>query len=323
MLPLCYSCGRTLPANDVLGQFPVGRRVAYDPARGRLWAVCPTCARWNLAPIEERWEALEELERLTRDRARLLASTDNIGLLRAGALDVVRVGRAQLREEAWWRYGRELARRNRRSQGLLALDVALALTVGFPVLRDVVRGLTFAQGAPTGVRRCLRCGASLSGGALSLRKAGWLLLETGPDGDVRLRLECRYCAQRREEGGTTWTGADVRRIARAVLAYQNFEGAPEPKIFEASRRIETVGSPTALVREVADWRLRLADLRFPVHATSALALEIAVNEEHERALLEREAAALEDQWRREETLAAIVDRELTPLPEAAPPAPGS
>ncbi len=323
MLPLCYSCGRALPGNDVLGQFPIGRRVAYDPARGRLWAICPACARWNLARIEERWEALEELERVTRDRARLLTSTDNIGLLRAGPLDIVRVGPAQLREEAWWRYGRELARRNRRSQGLLALDVALALTMGFPVLRDVVRGLTFAQGAPTGVRRCARCGASLSAGALSLRKAGWLLLETGADGDVRLRLPCPYCAQREEDGGTTWTGTDVGRIARTVLAYQNFEGAAQPTIVEASRRIETVGSPTALVREVAGWHLRLADLRFPVHTTSALALEIAVNEEHERALLAREAVGLEEQWRKEETLAAIVDRELTPLPDVPPAAPGS
>ncbi len=71
MTRVCFFCQRALPANDSLEQFPVGRRVAFDPERGRLWAVCPACARWNLAPIEERWEALEELEKLACDRAGL------------------------------------------------------------------------------------------------------------------------------------------------------------------------------------------------------------------------------------------------------------
>jgi hypothetical protein len=48
---------------------------------------------------------------VTRDRARLLSQTDNIALLRAGPLEIVRVGRANLSEEAWWRYGRELTTR--------------------------------------------------------------------------------------------------------------------------------------------------------------------------------------------------------------------
>ena len=87
----------------------MGRRVAYDPGRGRLWVICSTCKRWSLTPMEDRWEALEELEKLTTDKARLLSQTDNIALLRVGPLEVVRVGKAQLTEEAWWRYGRELA----------------------------------------------------------------------------------------------------------------------------------------------------------------------------------------------------------------------
>src|SRR5512143_1133983 len=99
MLARCLFCQRPLPANDAVEHFPVGRRVAFDPELGRLWAVCPTCTRWSLAPIEERWEALEELEKLARDRARPLVQTDNIALLRAGELDVVRVGRAGFREE--------------------------------------------------------------------------------------------------------------------------------------------------------------------------------------------------------------------------------
>ena len=34
-----------------------------------------------------------------------------VALLRAGEIDIVRIGKAHLREEAWWRYGREIAER--------------------------------------------------------------------------------------------------------------------------------------------------------------------------------------------------------------------
>ena len=61
---------------------------AYDPDRGRLWVVCEFCRRWNLAPIEERWEALHQLERMVRDRAKVVAETDNITLLSAGELTI-------------------------------------------------------------------------------------------------------------------------------------------------------------------------------------------------------------------------------------------
>lgn len=118
MYTRCLVCSTPLPANEQLEHFPYGRRVAFDPVKGRLWAICRQCKRWSLAPIEERWEALEELERLVRDESRLLHQTDNVALLRAGPLEIVRVGRANLREEAWWRYGRELRQRRERYQKL-------------------------------------------------------------------------------------------------------------------------------------------------------------------------------------------------------------
>jgi hypothetical protein len=72
--------------------------------------VCTGCDRWNLAPIEERWEAVEECERLFR-ATRLRYSTGNVGLaqLRSG-VDLVRIGRALRPEVAAWRYGRLLDR---------------------------------------------------------------------------------------------------------------------------------------------------------------------------------------------------------------------
>lgn len=108
MYGTCLFCNRALGSNAVLPTFPLGRRLAFDPERGRLWVVCTNCDRWNLAPIEERWEAVEECERLFR-ATRLRYSTGNVGLaqLRSG-VDLVRIGRALRPEIAAWRYGRLL-----------------------------------------------------------------------------------------------------------------------------------------------------------------------------------------------------------------------
>jgi len=107
----CLFCHRPLGANDLIEHFPVGRRLAFDAAKGRLWVICPSCHRWNLTPLEERWEAVEDLERRVR-ATRFRVFTDNIGLARLpGGLDAVRVGRPLRPEMAGWRYGRVIRRR--------------------------------------------------------------------------------------------------------------------------------------------------------------------------------------------------------------------
>ena len=118
MYTRCLVCAQPFEPNDQLAHLPLGTRLAFYPRRGRLWVVCRACRRWSLTPIEERWEALEELEKLSRDKARLLSQTDNIALLKAGPLEVVRVGKAELTEEAWWRYGRELVSRRQKWNNL-------------------------------------------------------------------------------------------------------------------------------------------------------------------------------------------------------------
>ena len=127
MYQRCLVCHTPFPPNEALEHFPTGIRVAFDPGKGRLWAICKECKRWSLAPIEERWEALDELEKITRDRAKLLSQTDNIALLRADPLEIVRVGRANLAEQSWWRYGKELARRR---QNYKKLSTAGAIGAG-------------------------------------------------------------------------------------------------------------------------------------------------------------------------------------------------
>lgn len=111
MYSTCTFCYAPLGANEALEHFPVGRRVAFDAARGRLWAVCGVCSQWNLSPLETRWEAIEEGERLYRD-ARLRASTDQIGLARvADGTELIRIGEPMRPEFAAWRYGDRFARR--------------------------------------------------------------------------------------------------------------------------------------------------------------------------------------------------------------------
>jgi hypothetical protein len=66
MYTTCIFCHGDLGRNDALEHFTVGRRLAYDEARGRLWVVCRRCQRWNLSPTETRWEAIEEAERAFR-----------------------------------------------------------------------------------------------------------------------------------------------------------------------------------------------------------------------------------------------------------------
>src|SRR3954465_15317815 len=100
MYTACLFCHSDLGANRFLKTFPVGRQIAFDPRQGRLWVVCPSCARWNLTPLDERWEAIDAAEELFRG-SRRRTSTDNIGMARLwGGFDLVRIGPALLPEIA-------------------------------------------------------------------------------------------------------------------------------------------------------------------------------------------------------------------------------
>src|SRR5437763_11906932 len=119
MFAACLFCNQPLGSNETFESFPVGRRLAFDAARGRLWVVCRACERWNLTPLEERWEAIEECERLFSS-TRLRVSTDNIGLARIReGLELVRVGAPLRPEMAAWRYGDQFGRRRRKHLALM------------------------------------------------------------------------------------------------------------------------------------------------------------------------------------------------------------
>jgi hypothetical protein len=88
----CLHCTADLGANDAIEAFPVGRRLAFDASQGRLWVVCGRCGRWNLTPVEERWEAIEQCARRFQ-ATRTRVSTAEIGLARThGGLELIRIG---------------------------------------------------------------------------------------------------------------------------------------------------------------------------------------------------------------------------------------
>ncbi len=131
MYSTCIFCKTNLGANEAIEQFPVGRRLAFDAAKGRLWVVCRKCERWNLTPLEERWEAIEECERSYR-ATKLRTSTDQIGLARLSeGLELVRIGKPLRPEFAAWRYGDQFGARRRRNIIQTSAFVAVGAAVPF------------------------------------------------------------------------------------------------------------------------------------------------------------------------------------------------
>lgn len=318
----CIFCHRALPSNEAVEHFPVGKRIAFDPRRGRLWAVCPSCQRWNLAPFEERWEALEELEQAYRDEGRVLASTENVALIQAPGVQLVRVGDARLVEEAWWRYGSQMMRRRKRARVVHVVEQAAVvgafaatggmfyLFMGGDLLNNLLRWYKFGSTAWRGEEHCIRCGAPLT--QLSFKAARRLHITEDNDRDPALHLRCRSCKWRGQVGEFQLEGVVAQHVLRRVVTHHHYKGASEKRVRSATDYIEQVGSPDAVTRELAKTGLRLDALLARDRRSQALALEIALNEENERRLLEMELAELEARWRQEEEIAAIADGQLTP-----------
>jgi hypothetical protein len=319
MLTRCLSCYQRFEPNQSLEWLPVGRRVAFDPERGRLWVICGACSRWTLEPMESRWEALVELERLVVDRARLLRQGEAIALFEFGDVAIVRVGRATGREEAWWRYGDEFASRRRRAQGLTRrgkiIDAIIMLGVtGIPFWGHsnaeawIERGRrrSFGRESWRGVSRCPKCGHQL--GQLWFEERGDLHLEAADDG-IQLWYSCPTCGSDDPLGGHRLKGLAAEHVLRRSLAYENFAGGSEAMVDAAMSLVGRSVAPHLLIERAAAERTPLARLSAP----RSLALEIALNGDVEARLLAAEVADLEERWREEEELASIIDGQLTPL----------
>jgi len=322
----CLFCNASLGTNEVVESFPVGRRLAFDAANGRLWVVCRKCERWNLSPLEERWEAIETCERSFHD-TRLRVSTDNIGLARvAEGLELVRVGPALRPEFAAWRYGDQFGRRRRRKMvrvglgvgivgGAIAGGVALGVSAGVGFGSGgwwIWRGIyasyrRIAYGSPQAVVARIPYAGGEGEEVIALKRHQLEDVRLGTAGGGRLLLSLP-----RGRDSVHLTGEDAERAAGYVLPAINWAGAEKRDVDRAVQLIEdSRKSPSEFVRELAQ-RAGVGHRLHELPSASRLALEMAAHEESERRAMQGELALLEAAWRQAEEIAKIADNLLVP-----------
>ncbi len=336
MYSTCLFCNHHLGANRVIEAFPVGRRLAFDAKQGRLWVVCRRCERWNLSPFDERWEAIEQCERLFRD-TRKRVSSDHIGLARLDeGLELVRIGEPLRPEFAAWRYGDQFGRRRRRTIILSAAGVAAVGTVvvggiasgvlvggGFQLFQWIPQLLRAAQRRRLVARVPVRGGKPLLVRGSHLEQArlqpdrdsdsGWSLKLPHAGGEAMLRGRVAVQATGLIMPRVNARGASKQQVQAAV---QLIEGFGDPQRFlqlgAAPESASFVANPRFFGRRGRRWRPTGGLPQLPL--STRLAIEMAVNEENERAALEGELELLEMAWREADEIAAIADN-LTIPPE--------
>jgi len=314
----CLFCHADLGANDVVEAFPVGRRIAFDQKRGRLWVVCRKCERWNLSFIDERWEAIEDCERRFRDARKRVAS-DNIGLAKLNqGLELVRIGEPLRPEFAAWRYGDQFGRRRRRS--IYVIGGAIAVGAGLVVAASATGILSGAgygiwqgsQGIYDALqrRRVVALVPTASGGRITVRgKHLDRMCIHLPPGDGEWGMHIPH-----DQGVELLLGESARRATALIMPRLNASGAAQRKVQAAVAEIEACGDPGQYLRELAaamspnTGRKTDHGLLKGLAIETRLAIEMAVNEENERIALEGELALLELEWKDAEEIAAIADR---------------
>jgi hypothetical protein len=323
MYTTCIYCKRPLGANEVIECFPVGRRLAFDVEKGRLWVVCRRCERWNLSPLEERWEAFEECERLFRS-TRLRMSTDEVGLAKVKeGLELVRIGKPLRPEFAAWRYGDQFGRRRRRAMiwtgaGIVAVGavtaggIALGIGAGFaPQIPNLIMNV------PVRARVRAPDGRVLKFRNADMHKARFLM-EPGSDDWV--------ISVKHSKGKETFMGPTAMHIASHLLPALNRMAGSRQAVRTAVDRIEAAGDPEryleGLSHEIDPNKPEPGYGRplFPgkpgvIHklpTPTRLALEMALHEEQERRALAGELIELELAWREAEEIAGIADDMFVP-----------
>jgi hypothetical protein len=327
-------CNHSLGDNQVVEHFPVGRRLAFDSAKGRLWVVCKRCERWNLSPIEERWEAIEDCERLYHG-IRTRASSENIGLARhREGTELVRIGVPLRPEFAAWRYGDQFGRRRKKA---VMLGIGATAVVGTIAIAGVATGVLSGalvgqsgnlvnvfRNARTLVRLRDEDGKVIKLKAPDLDKAK--ILSAGEDDEWVIEIK-RGRLDRR------WEGADALRVANRIIPSINRSGAGKGVVQDAVKEIEEAGHPMEFLRRVSlersgeaenVWTRPVGDgswrplkekhmgLVQKLPRPTRLALEMALHEEQERRALQGELKALEAVWKHAEEIAAISDGLLLP-----------
>jgi hypothetical protein len=265
----CIFCHARLGVNAVVESLPVGRRLAYDAQRSRLWVICCTCARWNLTALEERAAAIDECERIFR-AAQIRFSTENIGMARLDdGTTLVRIGRALPGEVAAWRYGAalrqarvpRLVRRFEKplAAGLQRVGEAInTLACSVPSLRLRYDALTWLR-IHSQEQRVLTLVEDDHGRPSTVR---FIHLEQAellrPERGEPWRLHIGH-----ERGSALLTGERALRVAARLLAALNGRRATAPQVREAVARLDDANRTDGYFAWVAALALRTSWGRFP------------------------------------------------------------
>ena len=322
MYSTCLFCTKDLGTNDVLETLPIGRRIAFDAAEGRLWVVCRHCAKWNLVPFDSRLETIDDCERLFRSTT-MRYSTDNIGLARVKeGLELVRIGEAQRPEFAGWRYGDSFGRRRRRNimiaggiaaAGIAVVSGGMALGVSFGVLGQLPNYYNiFVLNRRVTVRVPREGQVPIELSDILASKAR---LVRRPDGSWLVRtkvMEPSYLGRRFRKQGSEeleFTGVEAERLLAGVLVRTNHWGGTSKTIREAVRLVEAKGDAREVIAGSGSPILEGSGSKVikSISGTWRLAAEIALNEDTERLALAGELRVLEWQWKEADRLAKISD----------------
>lgn len=341
MYSTCLRCDRPLGANADIPHLPVGRRIAFDTERGRIWVICSACGQWNLTPIEERWEALAECEALATSAEARSAGADTALAQTASGLELLRVGGMSDGDIANWRYGRRVAERQRR-QRLTLLPLG-GLSVGLGL---AVWNATHAVG--------VGLWAAVSVGAISVslwhsgprpwrrftdddgrRRFLWpwqvqdvrIVQSAAPNGSAELIVPQFWGDLRLRDASAVTVlasllprlnGADcsgvivANAVGRVTEAEDDSHKPPKRPGRGARRRARARNAALPVApRARRPWELLLGDAP-TVYLTAALperrvALEMAVTEEVEQRELQARTAQLSEEWVEEEEIGAISD----------------
>ena len=307
MFRSCAFCNTPFDGDGGPSGLGVGRRLAFDEWRGRLWVVCPRCSRWNLTPFDDRLERIEAVARAAQS-GRIAASTDQVALIRWERYDLVRVGKPLRVELSTWRYGERLRNRQRERMKVVvpltvaAIGLGIAANVaaggGFGVIVwNVHRAVDWVYLRIVGSRKisliespiCSRCGSIMQ---LRARHVQHARVVPDAHADMGVLLSCPRCHQE----GAQLTGIEAVQVLRQGLTYLNLVRGGRRRAEDAAREVDRVGGPDRLVRDIARRELPLRALR----PERGLALEMAVDERAEVEELER-------QWREAEEIADIAD----------------
>ncbi|MGH7637055.1 MAG: hypothetical protein ACREOK_05335 [Gemmatimonadaceae bacterium] len=255
----CIFCKGELGTNEAVEPFPIGRHLAFDADKGRLWVICPRCQRWNLTPFEERWEAVEAAERLFRGQ-KLRAQTDNIGLARLKeGTELVRIGPALRPELAAWRYGRVFLQRLRRSVLLAGGGTAVAtaaVVAGAPLAASMAVAAPFVL-IPAYIAMMVGLGGLgrwkatrvIGEDGKVLRVVGADMQHVkllGHDGGDPFRFVLKHSYGRQE-----LTGDRARRALGALLARVNGLGAGPGTVSIASSLVADAGNAETAAAQIA------------------------------------------------------------------------